>query len=312
MYKKLSVHNIFIIRRCLILFCSCILVCSGTADAAEESPVLNQTVVSDGLTVLDWAIVILYAVGVIGLGWYFSRKQTSTKEYFLGSGNMHPVLIGISLFATLLSTISYLATPGEVIAKGPAILCGSLLRIVPIYLIVGFVIIPVYMRQRVTSAYELLEEKLGVGLRLLGATMFILLRLFWMTMLIYFAAKAMAVMLAVDAKWVPLIVLFTGFVAIIYTSLGGLRAVVITDLVQGILLLVGALLVILTVTIHFRGFSWFPTQWQDNWDKQPIFSFNPAIRVTMIGLTINGILWYVCTAGGDQTVIQRFMSTKKC
>ena len=146
-------------RRCVILFVACISVCHGTtfAATAAESATSTRTAVPGGLTLLDWAILVLYAAGVIGLGWHFSRKQTSTKEYFLGSGTMNPILIGISLFATLLSTITYLAMPGEAIAKGPTVLYSALLRIVPIYLIVGFVIIPVYMRQRVTSAYELLD-----------------------------------------------------------------------------------------------------------------------------------------------------------
>jgi len=149
-----------------------------------------------------------------------------------------------------------------------------------------------------------------VGIRLLGAIMFILLRLVWMSLLIYLAAKAVTVMMGADESWIPYVVLVTGFVAVIYTSLGGLRAVVVTDLVQFILLFGGALLVIITVTVHFGGFQWFPTQWQENWDHQPLFSFDPATRVTVIGMIITTLTWYVCTAGGDQTAVQRFMATR--
>ncbi|MEZ6051422.1 MAG: hypothetical protein R3C02_08565 [Planctomycetaceae bacterium] len=73
---------------------------------------------SQGLAVVDWAIIFVYAAATIGLGYYYSRNQTSTQEYFVGSGKMNPFLVGVSLFATLLSTISYLSMPGESLAKG--------------------------------------------------------------------------------------------------------------------------------------------------------------------------------------------------
>ncbi len=183
--------------------------------AAEES--------STGLTPIDWVIIFLYATCTIGLGWYFSRRQTSTREYFIGTGNMNPILIGVSLFATLLSTISYLSLPGESLGKGPVYL-ASLLSIPAVYLVVGYILLPVYMRQRVTSAYELLEAKLGISIRLLGATMFIALRLVWMSLLVFLTAKAMVTMLGVGDDWIPYIALATGFIAVVYTSLGGLQA----------------------------------------------------------------------------------------
>ena len=106
------------------------------------------------------------------------------------------------------------------------------------------------MRPRVKSAYELLESKLGVEIRLLGGVMFILLRLVWMALLVYLSAKAMTVMLGVGDGWIPVITIITGFVAVIYTSLGGLRAVVITDTVQTLLMLGGAILVIVMITLR--------------------------------------------------------------
>ncbi len=262
-----------------------------------------------GLTRIDWAIVIVYAVSTIALGWYFSRNQESTKEYFVGSGNMNPFLIGVSLFATLLSTITYLSLPGEVLGKGPVFLT-RLFALPLVFLVVGYVLIPVYMRQRVTSAYELLEEKLGLGLRLLGVIMFLMMRLVWMTLLVYLASKAMTVMMGIEPKWIPLIVLVTGSVAVLYTSLGGLRAVVITDLMQTILLFSGAVMIVIMVTIDFGGFGWFPTAWHANWDHQPVFDFNPKTRITVVGTILSVFIWYVCTAGGDQVSVQRFMSTR--
>ena len=262
-----------------------------------------------GLQSIDWMIIAFYAAGTIGLGWYYGRRQTSTQEYFVGDRQMSPTLIGVSLFATLLSTITYLSSPGEMIGKGPAMGIAYMVTFPLTFFIVGYLVIPIYMRQRVTSAYELLEEKLGIGVRLLAAVMFLVLRLMWMSLLVYTAAAAMTVMLGVGEDAIPLIVLVTTIVSVTYTSLGGLRAVVITDLIQTILLLGGALLVIATVTMRMGGFGWYPSQWQPHWDHQPLLSFDPKTRVSVIGQVIRVTVWYVCTAGGDQTAIQRFMAT---
>ncbi|QDT35153.1 sodium:solute symporter family transporter [Thalassoglobus polymorphus] len=262
-----------------------------------------------GLAVIDWVIVFLYASGTICLGWYFSRKQSTTEEYFVGSGSMNPILIGVSLFATLLSTITYLSTPGESLGKGP-VYFTSLLAMPITFYIVGFILLPVYMRQKVTSAYELLEAKLGLSIRMLGACMFILLRLVWMSLLIYMTSKAIVEMTGLADRWIPVVALVTGTVAVVYTSLGGLRAVVITDAMQTILLYGGAVTVIAMVTWHMGGFGWFPTKWDPQWDKQPILPENARTRLTVLGAILNALIWSVCTAGGDQTSVQRFMATK--
>lgn len=262
------------------------------------------------MAAVDWIILFVYAFSTIGLGWYFGRNQEDANEYFIGSGKMNPILIGVSLFATLLSTISYLALPGEVAGKGPVFLTNYLAYPL-IYLFITLVLLPVYMRQRVTSAYELLENQLGLSIRLLGATLFLLMRLVWMSLLVYLTAKAIATMIGVDAEMVPWIVLATGAFAITYTSLGGLRAVVITDLMQTVLLYGGALLVLGTITWKMGGFGWFPTQWQqDVWDSQPIFSLDPTVRVTVVGSMLSIFLWTVATAAGDQVSVQRYMATE--
>lgn len=300
----------------------------------------------DGLHWIDWLIIFVYAALTIVLGWVYSRRQSSTEEYFVGSGNMNPLFVGVSLFATLLSTISYLSMPGEAAGKGPVALLG-LLTYPVIFIVVGYFFIPIYMKQRATSAYELLEQRLGLSIRLLGASMFLALRLVWMMLLVYLAASAMTVMLGADYwvinteawsvaagqfndadpstllpglyQWetselriaaVPVIVLITGVVSVTYTTLGGLRAVVMTDFMQTVLLFGGALLVLLTVTWNLGGLSWFPTKWHANWDSQPVFSTDPKTRVTMVGTFLSILTWYIATSAGDQTSVQRFMATR--
>ena len=278
------------------------------ADSALAAETTDEPTGSGGLHWVDGIVVALYACGMLALGWYFGRKQQSTDEYFVGNRSMNPLLIGVSLFATLFSTISYLSTPGELINHGPVVLIGVIS--IPIsYYIVGYCLIPVYMQHRVTSAYELLEIRLGLGVRMTGAVLFVLLRLMWMAILIFLASKAMLIMLGLELQWLPAVTFVTGVIAICYSSLGGLRAVVITDLFQFLLLFGGASLVVVTVTLRLGSLEWIPTQWNEAWDTQPVFSLDPTVRVTVLGSVVYGVLWWVLTAGGDQTAIQRFMAT---
>jgi len=280
---------------------------AGSVSTAAAEP--GMPVEQPGLHWLDWCVIVLYAAGTIALGVYFSKRQKSSDEYFTGGGNMNPLLIGVSLFATLLSTISYLGMPGESAGKGPVYFVGMLAHPIT-FLIVGYLMLPYYMKHRVTSAYELLEIRLGYKFRVLGALLFLLLRLIWMSVLLKFAGDAMVTMLDVDPSWNLLIVAIIGLVAIIYTSLGGLQAVVITDLIQTILLYGGALTVLAIVTWNFGGFSWIPTEWPSDWKSQPVFPESLATRVTWFGSILMTLVWYVATLGGDQTTVQRFMATR--
>lgn len=276
--------------------------------AENALPVAEVT--ARGLQPIDWIIIAIYALSTLFLGWWFSRKQKNTSEYFVGSGHMNPLLIGVSLFATLLSTISYMGFPGEALGKGPVYMT-TMLAYPIIFLVIGYGLLPIYMKLKVTSAYELLEKKLGLSIRLLGASLFLILRLFWMSLLVYLTSKALAIMIGLDEKYIPLIVILTSAFAITYTSLGGLRAVVVTDLMQTLLLYGGSLLVIGTITFKMGGFAWFPTEWQTGmWDKQPIFSLDPSTRITVVGSILSVLVWHCATAGGDQVSIQRFMATK--
>jgi len=273
-------------------------------------------------------VVASYAVGMLALGAYYSFRQKNSDEYFVGNRAMNPLLIGVSLFVTVFSTISFLSTPGEIIKHGPVILTGSF-AIPIVYYIVGHLMIPVYMRYQATSAYELLEARLGVRARVLGAALFVLLRLTWMATLIFFASKAMLTMLGLPPEWLSVVTFVMGSIAISYSSVGGLRAVVITDLIQFLLLFGGAVVVVAVVTYRLGGFEWFPISWgagsgtqpsngnsflnmtihwNPTWDTQPWVGW-PTARVTVLTTLLHGTAWWLCTAGSDQTAIQRFMAT---
>ena len=291
--------------RCLMLV---VLATSSLAAAEAGGPKLRSEL---GLQWIDWLVVIAYLGGVLWLGSYFSKRQSTTAEYFIAARtHIHPVLVGISLYAALLSTISYLGKPGEMINKGPMLLIGHIFSVPFAYVIVGYWIIPKIMQHRVTSAYELLELRLGLTGRMLGAILFLSLRLVWMGLLIYLAATALAVIVNLDLKWVPLLAVVVGFIPLVYSSVGGLKAVVMADLAQFSLLLLGAILTIVIITIHCGGFSWWPAVWSPYWDEQPFFSLDPHVRISVTGALINMLVWRICTAGGDQMAIQRYMATR--
>lgn len=305
----------FQLHKCLLIAlgaCAVWILIPETALADEATPGKSTSLSADdvsGLVALDWVLIALYALATVGLGIHYGRKQTTPEEYFVGDRKMSPFMVGISLFATLLSSISYLSLPGEAFGRGPVILVG-LLAFPLVYFVVGYGMMPYYMKHRVTSAYELLEIRLGSGIRILGASMFLALRLVWMTLLVYIASKMMTVMMGVHESWTTTIVVVTGGVSIIYTSLGGMKAVVVTDLMQTILLYLGALLVLITVSWDFGGFGWFPTEWHSTWPDQPAFSWDPKTRMTMFGTLLTIFVWYTATMGGDQVSVQRFMAVQ--
>jgi SSS family solute:Na+ symporter len=217
--------------------------------------------------------------------------------------------VGLSLFATLLSTLSYLFVPGEMIKYGPMILTQLAMYPV-IFLIVGWFLIPHFMKLKVTSAYEILETRLGTGVRLLGSSIFLLLRLLWMAVIIYATTdKVLAPMIGLGPETTPWICVLLGAITVVYTSMGGLRAVVLTDVIQTAILFGGAIFAIVTITYTLGGVgAWWPDHWVETWQKPVWFDLNA--RVSFLGASIGVLFWWVCTAGSDQMAIQRYLATR--
>lgn len=262
-----------------------------------------------GLSPWDWAVVAVYVSAMVSVGVFYSRRTTTSEEYYLGGRTMRPSMVGLSLFASLISTISYLAVPGEMMRHGPMYL-ASIAAIPIIYLVIGYCIIPYIMRLPVTSAYEILERRLGKAVRLLGSIIFLMIRFSWMGVVIYTASNVTAKAAGLGPGSVPYFSVILGIVTATYASLGGLRAVVMTDVIQAAILFLGALVTIGLVTFKMGGFGWFPAHWAANWDVQPFFSLNPHVRVTVVGSILVNTVWWICTAGSDQMAIQRYLATR--
>lgn len=261
------------------------------------------------MAALDWVVVFLYCLSMIAVSWYYSRRTASTEGYLLGDRRMKPWAIGISIFATLWSTIGYLSSPGEMIRYGPMIFAG--VAVFPlIYLAVGWFLIPSLMKLRVTSAYEILEARLGLSIRMLGSIIFLALRLLWMSVITYATtSKVLIPLLGLDPRLTPWLCALMVIITVSYTSIGGLRAVVFTSVAQTIILFAGAILIFVTITSDMGGIgAWWPRSWAENW-QAPAW-IDPNARITFVGVWIATFTWYFCTSGSDQMVIQRYLSTR--
>lgn len=257
----------------------------------------------------DWIVIGLYALGMLSVGFYYSRRTKTREEYLLGNRQMRPTMVGLSLFAALISTISYLALPGEVIKYGPVFI--SYLLVFPfIGLVVGWLLIPFIMRMKVTSAYEILEVRLGPVARTIGSVLFLLLRLFWMAVIVYATtSKVLVPLLGLEPWTTPIVCSIMALLAITYTTMGGLRAAVLTDVIQTGILITAAIVTIVVISVSLGGVgAWWPKQWPAYWPKVEFYS--STARMTIFGTMLATFIWHVCTSASDQIAVQRYLSTR--
>jgi len=281
--------------------------------------VLNESALTtnSGLEPLDYAAVVFYLLLTFGIALWFGHRQKNTEDFFVGGRRMPWLAVGLSILATLFSTISYLGSPGEVIKHGIGFFLGYLA--IPLnFLVVMYLWVPFFMRLRLTSAYEYLEQRFSYPVRAIGAILFILLRLGWMSMVIFVASMALDRIKGSDVTFLPGPDLYwwiagIGIVAAIYTSIGGIQAVIWVDVLQCILLLAGVLMAIGYVLIVDQT---GPANWWNaaaeagkQHTRPVIFSWDLTIRVTIVTAIINNFFWTICTHASDQVVLQRYFAT---
>lgn len=259
-----------------------------------------------GLQVADYVVIVVYFLAMIAIGVYFSGKQSSGVEYFIAGRSMPWLAVGLSLFSALLSTISYLAVPGETIHQGLAYSL-NLLHIPFSYGVIYFVLIPFFMRLRVVSAYEYLERRFSPGVRTFGATLFVLYCFGWMAAVVLTCSLGLQQM----THW-PLwvILVCNGMVATLYTTLGGIRAVIWTDVAQAILMLGGGIvtLVVVGVTTNTSPADWWRDATRIGHTEFSWFSLDPSARNVVFWIAMNSFAWMVCTHGGNQVALQRYFT----
>ena len=272
-----------------------------------------------GLTWLDYASVVLYLLLTAGIVWWSSRKQGTTEQFFVGGRRLPWFAVGLSIMATLLSTLTYLGTPGETIKNGVALLWGyaAYVVVVPFVMIL---LVPFFMRLRMTSAYEYLQRRFDYRLQLLGSLLFLCLRLGWISLVMYAGSLALAGMLERssipgldDGGAIYKVIWGMGIASTIYACFGGLKAVVWTDVVQAIMLFGGVFAVIgyVMITTDTGLATWWNTASSLNktHTNPELFSLSPFARFTIVTVIIDRLFWNICTHGGDQVVLQRYFAT---
>ena len=172
----------------------------------------------------------------------------------------------------------------------------------------GYLVVPFLMKLKITSAYECLERQFDLPTRLFGASIFVLIRLAWMGTIVFTAAGALA---TISGLPFATVVLGVAAVGTLYTTLGGIRAVIWTDVVQFFILLGGALF-----TIGYIAFdagtgpiTWYQEMAAAEMEPQPLFSLDPTVRLSWFGMITWTLFWWICTAAGDQVAVQRYLST---
>src|SRR5215218_7605800 len=178
----------------------------------------------------DWIVVIVYLSAMAGLGFYFSRRQSSLDRYLLAERNMGFLPVGLSLMAALNSGMDYLMQPSSTIRYGIVLTCGIFSWVV-LYPWVARVVFPFYHRLDFYTVYEYLEARFDVRVRSLAALIFIVWRLGWTATAMFVPSLAIN---AVTAGQVPLnaTTIVIGIVVTITTMAGGIQGVIWTDVVQ--------------------------------------------------------------------------------
>jgi SSS family solute:Na+ symporter len=285
---------------------------------------------------IDFLGVGVYLLVTMGIVIWSSRRQSNTTEFFLGGRRMPWMAVGLSVLATLMSSISYMGVPGEMIKNGVAMFAQYLA--LPFSMaIVLFVWVPFFMRLKFTSAYEYLERRFDVQTRIVGSLLFLLLRLGWMSMVTYVGSLALTQMVgtlvpaeAVDpiAEWIHpaaaeptlmrasllyWIIISIGVLAAFYGSLGGFRAAIWNDVLQSLMLFGGTVMTLGYVvwTTGTGPFDWWKIAAENSTGHtRPIlFSLDPTVRMTVVTAAMLHFFWAICTHGSDQVVLQRYFST---
>ena len=271
---------------------------------------INNKQVKHQFYFFDWFIIIIFLLYMLFIGYSSSKKNKTSNDYVLGGNRMNSMMIGISLFATLLSTLSYLAYPGEMIKYGPVVFTGLLAFPVANW-IVGRYLIPKFMVMKVTSAYEILEIKLGKGCRNLATIYFLTLRFLWMSTIVYATVDiALMPIMGFSKEFVPIISIALVLITVVYTTMGGIKAVVITDVLQTLVMFAGVILTIIVVMWKIGSIeAFFEPFLYAHWENVDL-SINATKRMTVGNIFIMTLVWQICTAGSDQMAIQRYLATK--
>ncbi len=262
-----------------------------------------------GFTMIDLAIVIIYLAAVLFAGMYFSKKRMTGKEYFKGDGTIPWWVTSVSIFATLLSPISFLSIAGNSY-NGTWVLWFAQLGIFIAVPLTIRLFLPVYSKLKIDTAYHYLELRYkSKGLRVLGALLFIIYQIGRMSIIMYLPSVVLAPLVGIN---INVLIIIMGIIAIVYSYGGGLKSVLWTDFIQGLVLIAGVVFTLIYLVFSIDGGmgTIFTTLQNGKFLAPNEVVFDPnilksSVFIILVGAGINTFSSYI----SSQDVVQRFTTT---
>ncbi|WP_288381186.1 sodium:solute symporter [uncultured Massilia sp.] len=283
------------------------------AAGADGKTVFTTGVLEAGqrlLRPLDWVMIIAYLVGMLGIGWYYyaREKRNSTADFFVGGRSIPFWAAGISLYAANTSSISYIAIPAKAFETNWQYMTNNLIAVIAL----GFVavaIVPLLRRLNLMSVFHYLEIRFHPAIRMLASLICILVQIgSRMSVILLLPSLAIATITGIDVTWS---ILMMGGFTIVYTAMGGMKAVVWTDFVQLIVKMGGALFAIGFIIWKLDGGVMEFVQTSMAEDKTRLFDFSwDLTQPTVWGFIFLVIFDVVLTFPKDQVLMQRALSTR--
>lgn len=259
---------------------------------------------------LDWVVLVVYLTAMLGMGLYFymREKRNSTSDFFVGGRSIPFWAAGVSLYAANTSSISYIAIPAKAFETNWQYLTNNLVAVVGL-MFVAVWIVPLLRRLDLMSVFSYLETRFHPAIRMLSSALCILVQLgSRMSVILYLPSLAIATITGIDMVWS--ILLMGGF-TIAYTALGGMKAVVWTDVVQLVVKMGGAIFAIGFIVWQLKGGFGEFTQVAAQYDKTKLFDFSfDLTKATVWGFVFLVLFDVVLTFPKDQVLMQRTLSTK--
>ena len=275
----------------------------------ERAGVWTASVASapSGFSSVDYVTLFAYFSVLVAMGLYFASKGSSTDEFFLAGGRMPWWATGLSIFGTQLSSISFMAVPAKVYATDWVYFLLQM-TIVLVAFPVVFFYLPYFRRAKMTSAYEYLENRFNLPVRLYASVSFVLYQLGRMAIVLFLPAIALSTVTGVS---VYACILLMGTLSTLYTVMGGIKAVIWTDVVQVFVLYGGALLSLLILLARTDGGLAGIVAAGLDYDKFHMFNWTwdwttTAVWVVLVGNLFLNLVPYT----SDQAVVQRYFTTK--
>lgn len=257
---------------------------------------------------LNWTIVLVYVAANLVLGYFLGKRVESAADYFLGRRTTPWWAIGISVMATYVSALSFLGAPAWAYSGGMAVLAIHINYPLVIFLVI-MLFLPFFYNSGVASIYDYQERRFGRRARVVMSLIFLVSQTLTSAAILYATALVLSFITGVDV--IPAIIIVT-VIALIYTIMGGITAVIWTDVIQAAILLTGAVIIFFALSDQLQQ-SLHATlvELKAQGRLNPLdFSWDFTLEATVWSGVIAMTLYHVTVYGANQMVVQRALAAK--